>query len=91
MADPVTYLHLEWQAAKLPRLFPFMRADLSIYPLTSTETQLDFSGVYEPPLGAAGKALDAIAGYRIAESSVHRFVADVAEYFQRSLAPTAVA
>jgi hypothetical protein len=91
VADPVTRLQLEWQAARMPGLFPFMQAELSIYPLTSAETQLDFSGVYEPPLGAVGKALDAVAGYRIAESSVHRFVADVAEYLRRTMTPKAYA
>jgi hypothetical protein len=85
MTAPVTRLRLEWEAAKMPRLFPFMRADLAIYPLTSTETQLDFSGVYEPPLGAVGKAVNAVAGHRIAEVSVHRFVNDVAGYLRQTL------
>jgi len=69
----------------MPHLFPFMKADLAVYPLTSTETQLDFSGVYEPPLGPLGKAMNAIVGYRIAEVSVHRFVNDVAGYLRRTL------
>jgi hypothetical protein len=86
MSEPVTRLQLEWEAAKMPRLFPFMRADLAIYPLTSTETQLDFSGVYEPPLGTLGKAVNAVAGHRIAEVSVHRFVNDVAGYLRQTLA-----
>ena len=86
MSGPVTKLQLEWEAAKMPRLFPFMKANLSIYPLTSTETQLDFSGVYEPPLGALGKAVNAIAGHRIAEVSVHRFINDVAGYLRQTLA-----
>jgi hypothetical protein len=85
MSAPVTRLQLEWEAAKMPRLFPFMKADLTIYPLTSTEAQLDFSGVYEPPLGALGKAVNAVAGYRIAEVSVHRFVNDVAGYLRQTL------
>jgi hypothetical protein len=89
MSDPLTCLRLEWQAAKMPSLFPFMQAELSVYPLTSTETQLDFSGTYEPPLGPVGKALNAVAFHRIAESSVHRFVADVAEYLRQALAPAA--
>ena len=50
VSDPVTRLQLEWEAAAMPRLFPLMKADLLIYPLTSTETQLDFKGIYEPPL-----------------------------------------
>jgi hypothetical protein len=86
MASPVTRLQLEWQAAKMPGLFPLMKAELAIYPLTASETQLDFSGLYEPPFGAVGKAMDAIAGYRIAEVSVHRFVNDVAGYLRRALA-----
>lgn len=86
MAGPVTRLQLEWQAAKLSSLFPLMNAELSIYPLTSTETQLDFLGFYEAPLGAVGKAVDAIVGHRIAEVSVHRFVSDVAESLRQALA-----
>jgi hypothetical protein len=79
-------LQLEWQAAKMPSLFPLMKAELSIYPLTASETQLDFSGLYEPPLGAVGKALNAIVGHRIAEVSVHRFVSDVAGHLRQALA-----
>jgi len=85
MAGPVTRLQLEWRAAKMPTLFPLMKAELSIYPLTRTETQLAFSGLYEPPLGAVGKALDAIVGYRIAEVSVHHFIGDVAAYLRQAL------
>ncbi len=82
---PVTCLQLEWEAAKSPRLFPLMKAELSLYPLTATETQLDFSGLYEPPLGALGGAIDTVIGHRIAEASVHRFVTDVATYLRTSL------
>ena len=37
MSRPATRLQLEWQAARTPRLFPLMKADLSIYSLTATE------------------------------------------------------
>ena len=85
MSRPATRLQLEWEAARMPRLFPIMKADLSIYPLTATETQLDFKGVYEPPLGPLGEAVNAIVGHRIAEVSVHRFVSDVAGYLRKTL------
>jgi len=85
MSRPVTRLHLEWEAARMPRLFPIMKANLSIYPITATETQLDFNGLYEPPLGPLGKAVNAIVGHRIAEASVHRFVSDVAGYLRKTL------
>ena len=83
---PTTRVELEWEAAKSPRLFPFMQAELSIYPLTATETQLDFSGHYEPPLGALGSAINTVVGHRIADVSVHRFVSDVAGYLRTALA-----
>ena len=65
LSRPATRLQLEWEAAKRPRLFPLMSAELSIYPLTATETQLDFSGSYYPPLGPLGDAIDAAVGRRI--------------------------
>ena len=83
---PATRLLLEWEAATMPRLFPLMKAQLSIYPLTATETQLDFLGFYKPPFGAVGKAMNAIVGHRIAEVSVHRFISDVAAYLRKTLA-----
>jgi len=86
LSTPTTRLLLEWEAASNPGLFPLMKAELAIYPLTSTETQLDFWGVYEPPFGVVGKAMNAVAGHRIAEASVHRFINEVAEYLRRSLA-----
>ena len=81
---PITRLQLEWEAATMPGLFPFMRAELDIYSLTTTETQLDFFGVYEAPLGQVGKALNAMVGHSIAEAAVHRFVNDVAGYLRES-------
>jgi hypothetical protein len=87
-SGPSTRLLLEWEAVTAPDLFPFMKAELSIYPLTSTETQLDFAGLYEPPLGPLGRAINAVAGHRIAEASVHRFIDEVAEYLRSTLAPT---
>ncbi|MFN0101858.1 MAG: hypothetical protein ACKV2U_07185 [Bryobacteraceae bacterium] len=81
-----TRLHLEWEAATFPGLFPLMKAELSLYPLTATETQLDFSGVYKPPMGPLGGVLNAVLGHRIADVSVHRFVSSVAEHLRRTLA-----
>jgi hypothetical protein len=86
VSPPITRLLFEWEAATMPRLFPLMKAELSIYALTATETQLDFSGIYEPPFGAVGKVMNAVVGHRIAEVSVHRFINDVAGYLRHTLA-----
>ena len=82
---PTTRLLFEWEAATMPRFFPLMKGALSVYPLTATETQLDFSGIYKPPFGTVGKTMNAIVGHRIAEVSVHRFVGDVAGYLRQTL------
>ena len=79
-------MRLEWEAAKAPRLFPEMKGTLSVYALTGTETQLDFEGTYEPPLGPLGRGIDAMIGHRVAEASIHRFVTDVAAYLRSELA-----
>ena len=84
-SGPITQLQLEWEAARMANLFPLMNADLSIYPITATETQLDFDGFYKPPFGPLGKAMNAMVGHRIAEVCVHRFVSDVAEYLRKTL------
>jgi len=86
MSNPATRLQLEWEAATTPGLFPLMKAELTVYPLTATETQLDFWGLYEPPFGTVGKAINALVGHRIAEASVRRFIDEVAAYLRKNLA-----
>jgi hypothetical protein len=77
-----TVISLEWEAANMPRLFPFMKAQLAVYPLTSSETQLDLTGNYDPPLGIVGSVLDAAVGNRIAEATVQQFIKDVAAFLR---------
>jgi hypothetical protein len=84
-ASKVTKLPISWQAAARPQLFPLMDGELSVYALTATETQLDFLGRYAPPLGLLGGALNAVVGHRIADASVHRFIADIAQHLRHQL------
>ena len=46
--SPLTRIPVSWEAAKNPQFFPLMNSVLTIYPLTATETQLDFLGRYDP-------------------------------------------
>lgn len=78
LGDRTTTLALAWSAASGPGLFPSMEATLSVYPLSSKETQIDFHGHYQPPMGLVGNAIDAVVGHRVAEASVLRFVQEVA-------------
>lgn len=83
--SPVTRFTLGWEAMRATALFPVMSAELSLWPLTSTETQLEIEGAYRPPLGALGTAIDAAVGHRLAEAVVHRFLDDVVEQLRREL------
>ena len=82
---PATHIHLEWEASERPGWFPVMKADFSIYPLTATETQLDFFGNYEVPLGVLGNFFDSVVGHRVVDASVHRFIEEVAIYLRKKL------
>jgi hypothetical protein len=64
-----------------------MSAQLSAWPITSTETQLELQGEYRPPFGAVGAALDAMVGHRVAEAAVERLLQDLLEQIRRELAP----
>ena len=83
---PTTFIALRWRAARAPALFPSMDAELIVYPLSRNETQLELHGLYSPPLGAVGSALNSLVGHRIADASVHRFVTDVASLLRSELA-----
>jgi len=81
-----TFIGLRWKAARAAALFPAMEAELVVYPLSKDETQLELHGLYTPPLGAVGSALDSLVGHRIADASVHRFVTDIASLLRGELA-----
>jgi hypothetical protein len=76
---PRTRLRLAWEAPEHTGLFPTMDATLDVYALTPEETQIDFFGVYRPPLGVVGAAIDAAVGHHIAQATVHRFVREISE------------
>lgn len=82
---PSTVIRLRWKAVRAAAVFPEMDAELAIYPLSKDETQLDLRGTYEPPLGPLGSMLDAVVGHRIAEASVHRFLAEIAALLSTEL------
>jgi hypothetical protein len=82
---PSTFISLRWKAARAAALFPSMDAELIIYPLSRTETQLELHGRYAPPLGAVGSALNSLVGHRVADASVHRFLTEVASLLRSEL------
>ena len=82
---PALRIPITWHAIRTPRAFPVMQAELTIYPLTATETQLELAGTYVPPLGALGRAIDSALLHRIAEASVLQFVQEVARFLREDM------
>ena len=81
-----TKLTLEWQAENHPGMFPAMKASLLIFPRSSTETQLELTGSYDPPLGKIGEAIDAAGLHQLEAASVTRFIQEIAGWLREELA-----
>jgi hypothetical protein len=59
-------------------LFPVLDADIRLTRAGERATVLAMSGVYRPPLGALGQALDRAILHRVADVTIRDFVAQVA-------------
>ena len=79
-ADMSAGLALRWEATGPGSgLFPVLDADLTLTPATGPGpgSVLKLSGVYRPPLGLVGQALDRAVLHRVAVATVRRFLAQV--------------
>lgn len=83
--QPAHTLTLAWSSPRRPGWFPTMAATLTMYALSPTQTQLDFDGTYQPPLGVFGAVVDALALHRFAEASVTGFVREVAGFLRNEI------
>jgi hypothetical protein len=73
-------LALRWEAAGPGgMLFPAFDADITLSPAGEDGTSLALMGVYRPPLGAVGSALDRAVFRRVATATVRDFARRVAE------------
>jgi hypothetical protein len=55
-------------------LFPTLDADIRLLPAGEQTTLLVLSGVYRPPLGSLGAALDRAALHRVAAATIRNFL-----------------
>jgi hypothetical protein len=75
----VAVLTLRWQAAGATGgLFPVLDADLTLISNGENAALLGLEGVYGPPAGALGAALDRAVLHRIAAATVRSFLGRVA-------------
>ena len=68
---------LRWSAVGPTELFPVMEADLEIAPLGAHQTELRFSGSYDPPLGPVGRQLDRLLLHQLAEATVRALLSQL--------------
>jgi hypothetical protein len=59
-------------------LFPVLDADITLAPAGDRATVLALAGVYRPPLGALGHALDRAILHRVAVATIRGFLAQLA-------------
>jgi len=72
-------LALRWEATGTGgKLFPVLDADLTIVDFGDQGTLVALAGVYRPPLGALGQALDRAVLHRVATATIKGFLTQVA-------------
>ena len=72
-------LALRWEATGAGgKLFPVLDADLTLVDFGAQGTLVALAGVYRPPLGALGQALDRAVLHRVAVTTNKGFLARVA-------------
>lgn len=77
--DRVAGLAIRWEATGPGGgLFPILDADIRLAPAGEHVTVLNVTGVYRPPLGALGEALDRVILHRVADATIRGFMAQVA-------------
>ena len=73
-------LAIRWEATGPGgALFPVLDADIKLVGAGERACVLTVSGVYRPPLGALGQALDRAILHRVAATTIRDFVARVAD------------
>jgi hypothetical protein len=77
--DRTAGLAIRWEATGPGGgLFPILDADIKVAPAGEHFTVLTVAGVYRPPLGALGEALDRVILHRVAVTTIRGFMAQVA-------------
>jgi hypothetical protein len=72
-------LALRWEATGAGgKLFPVLDADLTLTDFGARGTLVALAGVYRPPLGPVGQALDRAVLHRVAVATIKGFLAEVA-------------
>lgn len=70
---PRARVQLRWEPVDHSHLFPSIEADLEAEPVEEGRSMLSLLGIYRPPLGAIGVAVDKVVLHHVAETAMRRF------------------
>ena len=70
---PLGRVSIRWSPSDHSALFPVIEADLEAEPIDDERTMFSLLGLYQPPLGLVGAALDRLGFHRLAETALERF------------------
>ncbi|MFZ0172187.1 MAG: hypothetical protein WAL04_10940 [Acidimicrobiales bacterium] len=80
--DSSVIVPVRWEPVAFERLLPVLDADLELVSLGEKHSRLSMSGRYQVPLAQLGATLARLARHRVAEMSVRRFLAEIADSLQ---------
>ncbi len=74
------HVGVRWEATGVTAgLFPMLDGDFTLAPTSTDGTRLTLMGVYGPPFGLLGAALNAVLLRKVAEATIRSLVRSVAE------------
>ena len=75
---------ISWKPTFGRKLLPQMNGKVDVSPVSTDETRLTVSGMYEPPLGRLGEQLDEVLMHNIAEGTVKELAELIAQRLRES-------
>jgi len=76
---------ISWKPTFGRNLLPAMNGKVDLSPVSTDETRLTVSGMYEPPLGRLGEQLDEALMHNVAEGTVKELAELIAQRLQESV------
>jgi len=76
---------ISWQPTFGRKLLPEMNGKVELAPVSTSETRLTVSGMYQPPLGKVGEQLDEALMHNVAEGTVKELAESIADKLNRSV------
>lgn len=76
---------ISWKPTFGRKILPVMNGKVDVSPVSTDETRLTVSGMYEPPLGRLGEQLDEVLMHNVAEGTVKELAELIAQRLQESV------